>query len=126
MNDERYDPKRPNDYKLWRQPIESVSEVAHQRKKKERSETTVVVMNMTENYDEECESDLREEAIRYGGLEDFRYQFDQSSENKVKFYLRFQETASAEMFVKSMNGRFYDGRQIIAEFYLGPDLAEDA
>lgn len=114
---EKYDPKFPNEFKLWKQTENANDGVVVQQFTKEFGSTVVVVLNMCENLDEEIESDLREEANKYGSFEDFTQHFDGESQFKVQFYVKFQLAQSAEMFVKAMNGRFYDGKRLVAELY---------
>lgn len=114
---EKYDPKCPNEFKLWKQIGNQNDDVVVQQSTKEFGSTVVVVLNMGEELDEEIENDLREEANRYGNFGDFTQYFDGESQFKVQFYVKFQLAQSAEMFVKAMNGRFYDGKKIVAELY---------
>jgi hypothetical protein len=70
---------------------------------------------MVEEFDEECEDDVRDEAKRFGKVEDLAVFFNESG--NVQIYLLFDDEVSAELFVKTMDGRFYSGRKITADFY---------
>jgi hypothetical protein len=114
MNEE-YDPAFPNDFKQWKN--EKVSFYEKFEEKPEKIETVVVVLNMAEELDEECEDDIRQEASRYGEIVDFAQNLDFDSEFSIQFYIKFKFSKEAQNFLKNMHGRFYDGKKLIVQFY---------
>ena len=112
--DEEYDPYIPNDFKTYKQE-ENIQHI------EEEISTIVVVLNMIEEYNEEyqeeCEIDLKDEAKRFGKLIDFSFRYDENNIHKFQFFLKFQTSAIAEMFKNSVNGRLYDKKILIAKYY---------
>ncbi|OMJ80415.1 hypothetical protein SteCoe_19317 [Stentor coeruleus] len=116
MSLDQYDPAKPNNFKDW---VEPVSKPYEPPSKKKHTETTkiVVVLNMCKEYNDECEEDIKQEAKNFGSLADFTTHLDDNSEYPVQFYLKFNYDLAAEMFYRTVNGRFYDGKQLEAAFY---------
>lgn len=115
-----YDPSVPNDFKAW-ETTEAINIQIHHEKLLKRVSKAVVLLNMIEEFDEECEDDVREEAKKFGKVADFAVYFD-DPEYKVQIYLLFDDEISAGLFVKAMHGRLYAGRTIAAYFYSENDF----
>ncbi len=108
-----YNPESPNLYKNWVRKQESL-QVQYEKRLKRRSKVAVL-MDMVDEFDEECEDDVRDEAKKFGKVSDFAVFFNENS--NVWIYVLFDDEVSAELFVKTMDGRFYSGKQITAGFY---------
>lgn len=116
MSLDQYDPAKPNNFKDWVEPVLKSYEPPPAKKHTETTKV-VVVLNMCKEYNDECEEDIKQEAKKFGSLIDFTVHLDDNSKYAVQFYLKFNYDLAAEMFLRSINGRFYDGKQLEANFY---------
>lgn len=118
-----YNPSVPNDFKLWDKKDEINLQVHHEKLLK-RVSKAVVLLNMIEEFDEECEDDVRDEAKKHGKVVDFAVFLDDLV-YKVQIYVLFDDERTAGMFLKTMDGRLYDGRKIAAYFYSEDDFMKN-
>jgi RNA recognition motif-containing protein len=116
MSDQEYDPACPNDFKLWKDSeINNIPVVLP--KNHGNLSKVILILNMTDELDEESEQDVREEASRFGTIVDFVQHHCPESLYKIQFYLKFQTPAAAERALKTFDGRFYNGKKLIATYY---------
>ena len=109
-----YDPEVPNIYKNWVKS-EATMIIEHEKILK-RTSKAVVLVNIIDEYDEDCEDDVRYEASKFGKVVDFSVHLDEGPFT-VQIYLLFDDEVSSELFIKTMDGRFYSGKKISAYFY---------
>eukprot|EP00188_Purpureofilum_apyrenoidigerum_P000993 Plantae.Rhodophyta-Purpureofilum_apyrenoidigerum.ctg15059.p1 GENE.Plantae.Rhodophyta-Purpureofilum_apyrenoidigerum.ctg15059~~Plantae.Rhodophyta-Purpureofilum_apyrenoidigerum.ctg15059.p1 ORF type:complete len:442 (+),score=123.00 Plantae.Rhodophyta-Purpureofilum_apyrenoidigerum.ctg15059:65-1390(+) len=74
--------------------------------------------NIIRNYSEyeELQQDIEDESNKFGEVEKVTV-FERNPEGAVA--IKFKQSASAENCIENMNGRFFDGRKLEADFYDG-------
>ncbi|KNC86100.1 hypothetical protein SARC_01759 [Sphaeroforma arctica JP610] len=71
--------------------------------------------------DPELEEEIREECSNYGTVEKVVFYKDTFSgpEPEIKVFVQFRQTEETVAAIASLNGRWFDGKQIVAETYDG-------
>jgi len=65
------------------------------------------------NWDEEIKQDIKEECSKYGSIQHIHVEKD----SKGFVYIKFGSTPAAQNAIKALNGRWFNGKQLQANFF---------
>jgi len=97
------------------------SESAPNRKRSLFTNPSCVILlrNIANSADGALDREMREECQKYGGVKSciVREQAGVAREDEVQVLVCFEKQESAVRAFRDLNGRYFDGRQIVASFY---------
>ncbi|OON13446.1 hypothetical protein X801_10779 [Opisthorchis viverrini] len=69
--------------------------------------------------DDELENEVKEECCNYGSVDRviIYQELDENGELIIKIFVVFQDSESVDRAIASLNGRYFAGRQVVAEPY---------
>lgn len=87
-----------------------------QRLNRKSLKNVIVLRNMigTEDVDDELNSEVEEECTNYGAVKSV---YIHVLDDVVKIFVQFEDNEGAQKAQEALNGRWFGGRSVIAEFY---------
>ncbi|KAG5447325.1 Poly(U)-binding-splicing factor puf60 [Clonorchis sinensis] len=81
----------------------------------------LILRNMVgpDDCDDELENEVKEECCNYGSVDRviIYQELDENGELIIKIFVVFQDSESVDRAIASLNGRYFAGRQVVAEPY---------
>ncbi|OQR68941.1 poly(U)-binding-splicing factor PUF60-like [Tropilaelaps mercedesae] len=91
---------------------------------KTREQCVMILRNMVgaDEVDEDLEPEISEECGKFGNVNKVTIYTEKQGEEEgapveVKIFVEFSKTSEMHMAIKALHGRFFGGRQVIAEMY---------